>query len=102
MSVLTLDQTNFDKIISETNPYLIVDFCAEWCGPCRMLSPVVDEIAQARPDVTVGKVNVDENPDLASRYQIMAIPAVLVFKDGALVANSVGVKPRAALESLLQ
>ncbi len=102
MSVLTLDQTNFDKIISETNGYVMVDFWAEWCGPCRMLSPVVDEIAQARPDVTVGKVNVDENPDLASRYQIMAIPAVLVFKDGALVANSVGVKPRAALESLLQ
>ena len=102
MSVLTLDQTNFDKIISETNGYVMVDFWAEWCGPCRMLSPVVDEIAQARPDVTVGKVNVDENPDLASRYQIMAIPAVLVFKDGALGANSVGVKPRAALESLLQ
>ena len=102
MSVLTLDQTNFDKIISETNGYVMVDFWAEWCGPCRMLSPVVDEIAHARPDVTVGKVNVDENPDLASRYQIMAIPAVLVFKDGALVANSVGVKPRAALESLLQ
>ena len=102
MSVLTLDQTNFDKIISETNGYVMIDFWAEWCGPCRMLSPVVDEIAQARPDVTVGKVNVDENPDLGSRYQIMAIPAVLVFKDGALVANSVGVKPRAALESLLQ
>ncbi len=102
MSVLTLDQTNFDKVISETSGYVMVDFWAEWCGPCRMLSPVVDEIAQARPDVTVGKVNVDENPDLASRYQIMAIPAVLVFKDGTLVANSVGVKPRAALESLLQ
>ncbi len=102
MSVLTLDQTNFDKIISETSGYVMVDFWAEWCGPCRMLSPVIDEIAEARTDVTVGKVNVDQNPDLASRYQIMAIPAVLIFKDGQLVGNSVGVKPRAALESLLK
>ena len=102
MAALTLDQSNFDKIISETEGYVMVDFWAAWCGPCRMLSPIIDEIAESRTDVTVGKVNVDENPDLASRYQIMAIPAVLIFKSGELVANSVGVKPRAALESMLK
>ena len=101
MAAIKLDGSNFDKVISETKGFVMVDFWAEWCGPCRMLSPVIDEIAQSRTDVVVGKVNVDENPDLASRYQIMAIPAVLVFKDGKLVSNSVGVKPRAALESML-
>lgn len=80
---------------------VIVDFWASWCGPCRMLSPIVDQVAEERPDVKVGKVNVDEQPDLAAQFGVMSIPTLLVFKDGKLVNQSVGSRPKAGVLALL-
>ena len=77
------------------------DFWATWCGPCRMLSPIVDEVAEERTDVKVGKVNVDEQPELASQFGVMSIPTLLVFRDGKLVNQAVGARPKAGVLALL-
>ena len=80
----------FDKIISESDKPVLVDFWAEWCGPCKILSPRVDEAAGEMDDVTVAKVNVDEQEDLAARYKVMQIPTLLLFKNGEVASKSVG------------
>ena len=80
---------------------VLVDFWATWCGPCRMLSPVVDEVAEERTDVKVGKVNVDEQPDLAAQFGVMSIPTLLVFEQGKLVRQAVGARPKAGVLELL-
>ena len=95
---LTLD--NFDAAISESTP-IIVDFWASWCGPCRMVSPIVDEIAEERQDIKVGKVNVDEQPELAAQFGVMSIPTLVVMKDGKVVNQTVGARPKAQILSLL-
>ena len=101
MSVLTVNQNNFNEIIS-SNKTVLLDFWAPWCGPCRMFSPVVDEIAEQRAGtVAVGKVNVDEEPALAQQFGVMSIPTVVVLKNGKVTSKSVGVKPKAAIESML-
>ena len=79
----------------------MVDFWASWCGPCRMLSPTVDQVAEERPDVMVGKVNVDEQPELASQFQIMSIPTLIVIKNGEITNRSVGVSPKQQILSML-
>ena len=81
---------------------VFIDLYATWCGPCRMLSPIVDEVAEERTDVKVGKVNVDEQPELASQFGVMSIPTVMLFKGGVPVSTSVGVKPKHALEAMLK
>ena len=81
---------------------VLVDFWATWCGPCRMLAPIVEEIAESRSDIKVGKVNVDEEGELAVRFGISSIPTVMVFKNGELTAQSVGYRPRAEIEALLE
>ena len=78
-----------------------VDFWATWCGPCRMLSPIVDEVAEERSDVKVGKVNVDEQPDLAAQFGVMSIPTLLVFQNGRLVNQAVGARPKSGVLALL-
>lgn len=101
MSVLTVNQNNFNEIIS-SNKTVLLDFWAPWCGPCRMFSPVVDEIAEQRAGtVAVGKVNVDEEPALAQQFGVMSIPTVVVLKNGRVTSKSVGVKPKVAIESML-
>lgn len=102
MSVLTITNQNFEaEVMSATEPVL-VDFWATWCGPCRMLSPVVDKLAEEfEGKIKVGKINVDEQQELAARFSIMTIPTLLVFKGGEIVEKSVGVKPQNALAAML-
>ena len=100
MSIMSLNQENFSDNISKTSPVL-VDFWAAWCGPCHMLSPVVEELSQDHPEITFAKVNVDEAPELAQQYHISAIPTLLLLRDGELVDTSVGVKSKAELENFL-
>ena len=80
---------------------VLLDFWASWCGPCRMLSPIVDEVAEERTDVKVGKVNVDQQPELAGEFGVMSIPTLLVFENGKLVRQAVGARPKAAVLDLL-
>ena len=102
MAITTINQENFEaKVIQSSTPVLL-DFWAAWCGPCMMLSPVVEELAQEHPEISFGKVNTDEAPELAQRYQISAIPTLLLFKDGKPVDMSVGVKSKAELENFLK
>ena len=95
MSVQKLNQNNFNNAIA--NGTALVDFYADWCGPCRMVSPIVDEIAEERSDITVGKVNVDDENALAMKYGVMSIPTLIVFKDGQEKARIVGARPKAAI-----
>ena len=95
MSVQKLNQNNFNNSIA--NGTALVDFYADWCGPCRMVSPIVDEIAEERRDITVGKVNVDDENALAMKYGVMSIPTLIVFKDGMEKARIVGARPKTAI-----
>ena len=95
MSVQKLNQNNFNNAIA--NGTALVDFYADWCGPCRMVSPIVDEIAEERSDITVGKVNVDDENALAMKYGVMSIPTLIVFKDGKENTRIVGARPKAAI-----
>ena len=95
MSVQKLNQNNFNNVVA--NGTALVDFYADWCGPCRMVSPIVDEIAEERRDITVGKVNVDDENALAMKYGVMSIPTLIVFKDGQEKARIVGARPKAAI-----
>ena len=101
MSVQTISNDNFDALVLQAGQPVLVDFWAPWCGPCRMVSPLVDEIAEERDDIVVGKVNVDEQPELAMKFGVMSIPTLLVFKDGELSNKAVGAQPKDALLELL-
>ena len=95
MSVQKQNQNNFNNAIA--NGTALVDFYADWCGPCRMVSPIVDEIAEERSNITVGKVNVDDENALAMKYGVMSIPTLIVFKDGQEKTRIVGARPKAAI-----
>ena len=101
MAVITITKENFEAEVLKSAQPVLLDFWAAWCGPCRMLSPIVDEVAEERTDVKVGKVNVDEQPDLAAEFGVMSIPTLLVFRDGKLVNQSVGARPKAGVLELL-
>lgn len=101
MSVINLTTENFDEEVLLSDKTVLVDFFAFWCGPCRMVSPVVDEIADERQDIKVCKVNVDEQPGLAERFSVSSIPALMVFKDGKAVRSEVGAMPKQEILSML-
>lgn len=101
MSVQKINNNNFDSIINSDVPVLI-DFYADWCGPCRMVGPIVDEIAEERDDIIVGKVNVDEEPELAERFAVFSIPTIVVLKNGEEVNRVTGARPKAQLLALLE
>lgn len=94
MSVITVTEDNFRNEVLDADRPVLVDFWADWCMPCRMLSPVVDEVASEKADVKVCKINVDEQPELASKFGVMSIPTLVVFKNGQAVRRSVGVIPK--------
>ena len=94
MAVVTITKENFEQEVLQSAKPVLLDFWASWCGPCRMLSPIVDEVAEERTDVKVGKVNVDEQPELAGQFGVMSIPTLLVFEQGKLVRQAVGARDR--------
>jgi thioredoxin 1 len=101
MAVLTITKDNFEQEVLKADKPVLLDFWASWCGPCRMVSPVIDAIAQERQDIVVGKINVDEQPELAVSFQVMSIPTLVVMKDGEVVNKSMGAQPKQAILNLL-
>ena len=101
MSVITVTSQNFEAEVAASDKTVLIDFWASWCGPCRMLSPIVDEIAEERTDIKVGKINVDEEPELAGRFGVMSIPTLVVLVGGEVKNKSVGVIPNEKILDLL-
>ena len=101
MKPIIINGSNFEEIKQGDKPILI-DFYASWCGPCKMLSPIIDEIAEERKDIVVGKVNVDDEPDLAEKFGVFSIPTLVILKNGEIVHQSAGARPKAQILKLLE
>ena len=101
MSVKMIDKNNFEEVKNSDKPVLL-DFYADWCGPCRMVAPILHEIAEERPDVIVGKINVDEEEDLAMQFGVYSIPTLVVMKNGEIVRQVSGARPKAQILALLE
>ena len=101
MAVLKITKDNFEQEVVQSEQPVLLDFWAEWCGPCRMLSPVVDQVADEVTDVKVGKINVDEEPELARQFGIMSIPTVVFLKNGKEIGRKVGLMPAQAYTAVL-
>ena len=100
--IVTLTSATFDEVINAATKPVVVDFWAEWCGPCKAIAPLLSEVAKERADeITIAKLNIDEHPDLALRFNVMSIPTLLVFNEGTVQKRIVGAKPKAALLSEL-
>ena len=102
MAALKISKNNFQQEVLNSDKPVLIDFWASWCGPCQMLLPTIDEIADENPDIKVGKINVDEEPDLARQFRVMTIPALFAFKDGEVVNKSVGVQPKDQLIAMVK
>ncbi|MBR5226070.1 MAG: thioredoxin [Clostridia bacterium] len=101
MSAMHINKKNFDQEVVASDKTVLLDFWAPWCGPCRMVMPVLEEIAKERSDIKVGKINVDEEPELAREFGVMSIPMLVVMKDGKIVSQSVGARPKAQILAML-
>ena len=101
MSVININNNNFQGEVMHSEKLVLLDFWASWCGPCRMVSPIVDEIAAERSDIKVGKINVDEQPELAAQFGVMSIPTLFVMKNGKVVNQAVGARPKAQILAML-
>ena len=101
MSVVNINKNNFENEVMHSGKPVLLDFWAPWCGPCRMVVPIVEEIARERGDIKVGKINEDENPELAGQFGVMSIPTLVVMKDGKIVNQSMGAKPKSAILAML-
>ncbi len=101
MAVITITKENFKEEVINSDKPVLLDFWAAWCGPCRMVSPIVEQIAEERADIKVGKINVDEQTELATAFRVMSIPTLVAVKDGKIVNQSVGVQPKAGILALL-
>ncbi len=99
---VTITTANFEETVLKSDKPVVLDFWATWCGPCQMQGPIIEEFAEKHDDVLVGKVNVDEESDLAEKFNIMSIPSILVFKGGELTAKAVGVQPEGKLLDLIE
>lgn len=101
MSVLKINKDNMQNEVLNSHKTVLLDFYADWCGPCRMVAPVISEIAEERPDIKVGKINVDEQSELAARFDVMSIPTLVVMKEGKIVNKAVGMRPKAQILAML-
>ena len=101
MSAININKNNFQSEVMNSEKPVLLDFWAPWCGPCRMVVPIVEEIARERADIKVGKINVDENPELAGQFGVMSIPTLVVMKNGKIVKQSMGAKPKSAILAML-
>ena len=101
MAVLTITKDNFEQEVLKSEKPVLLDFWASWCGPCRMVSPIIDEIAGEREDIVVGKINVDEQPELAGTFQVMSIPTLVVMQDGKVIRKEMGARPKRAILDLI-
>ena len=102
MYSISVNKENFQKEVLESKEPVLLDFYANWCGPCRMVLPIVEQIAEEYPEYKVGKINVDEQPELASRFGVMSIPALFVLRDGKVVNQSLGAQPKEQILSMLE
>jgi thioredoxin 1 len=101
MNTIKVTKLNFDEVVLKSEKPVLLDFWAPWCMPCKMISPVVDEIAEELPEIKVVKVNIDEQPELASAFNVMSIPTLAVMKDGKIIKTMVGVRPKASILKML-
>lgn len=101
MAVINITKENFEQEVLKSDKTVLLDFWATWCGPCQMVSPIVDEIAEERSDIKVGKINVDEQPELSIQFGVMSIPMLVVMKDGEVVNKAVGARPKEDILGLL-
>ena len=101
MAAININNNNFQSEVMSSEKKVLLDFWAPWCGPCRMVVPMVEEIAKERPDIKVAKINVDENPELATRFDIMSIPTLVVMENGKIVNQATGARPKNAILAML-
>ena len=101
MSVLTITKDNFESEVLKSEKPVLLEFFATWCGPCRVLSPIIDAIAEEHDEIKVGKINIDEEPELATTFEVMSVPTVFVIKNGEVTNKSTGARPKAQILALL-
>ena len=101
MSAININKENFQEEVINSDKPVLLDFWAPWCGPCRMVVPIMEEIAQERPDIKVGKINVDEQPELARQFRVMSIPTLVVMKGGEIAGQAVGARPKGQILAML-
>lgn len=100
MSEITITSQNFNEVVNKSDKPVLIDLWASWCGPCQMLAPVISQIAEEHPEIKVGKVNVDEQPELAAAFNVSSIPMVVLVKDGKVVSSAVGYRPKSSIEAM--